>query len=57
MTPDLFDVLRRLTDDALDAEDRFSVLITGTDAVPQTFADLRRIFDLLPDYSRRVGRP
>jgi raffinose/stachyose/melibiose transport system substrate-binding protein len=31
--------------------------ITGTDAVPQTFAELRRIFDLLPEYSRRVGRP
>lgn len=31
--------------------------ITGTEAVPQTFADLRRVFALLPAYSQRVGRP
>lgn len=36
MTPELFDVLRRLTNYALDAEDRFSVLITGTDALLRT---------------------
>lgn len=36
MSPELFDVLRRLTNYALDSEDRFSVLITGTDAVLRT---------------------
>lgn len=36
MPGELFDVLRRLTNYALDAEDRFSVLITGTDAVLRT---------------------
>ena len=36
MSPELFDVLRRLTNYALDAEDRFSVVITGTDAVLRT---------------------
>jgi type II secretory pathway predicted ATPase ExeA len=39
MTPELFDVLRRLTNYALDAEDRFSVLITGTEAVLRTLKD------------------
>lgn len=31
--------------------------VTGSDAVPQTFAELREVFDRLPAYSRRVGRP
>ncbi|GDX81623.1 hypothetical protein LBMAG42_34340 [Deltaproteobacteria bacterium] len=36
MPADHFDVLRRLTNYALDAEDRFSILILGTDAVLRT---------------------
>lgn len=36
MNAELFDVLRRLTNYALDAEDRFSVLITGTDGLLRT---------------------
>lgn len=39
MNPPLFDVLRRLTNYALDSEDRFSILITGTDAVLRTLRD------------------
>ena len=39
LRPELFDVLRRLTSYAMDAEDRFSVLITGTDAVLRTLKD------------------
>lgn len=37
--PGLFDLLRRLTAYALDAEDRFSILITGTDALLRTLRD------------------
>lgn len=37
--PELLDILRRLTAYALDSEDRFSVLITGTDALLRTFKD------------------
>jgi type II secretory pathway predicted ATPase ExeA len=50
MTPDLFDVLRRLTNYALDAEDRFSVLITGTDAVLRTLRD-----PALEPFNTRLG--
>ena len=39
MRPDQFDVLRRLTNYALDAEDRFSILIAGTDSVLRTLKD------------------
>lgn len=39
MRSEIFDVLRRLTNYALDAEDRFSILITGTDAVIRTLKD------------------
>ncbi len=49
-TPDLFDVLRRLTNHALDAEDRFSVLITGTDAVLRTLRD-----PALEPFNTRLG--
>ncbi len=31
--------------------------VTGSEAVPETFDDLRRIFALLPEYSRKVGKP
>ncbi|KAA0248921.1 MAG: hypothetical protein EDX89_24435 [Acidobacteria bacterium] len=37
--PALFDLLRRLTAYALDAEDRFSLLVTGTDALLRTLKD------------------
>ena len=37
--PAFFDLLRRLTAYALDAEDRFSVLVTGTDALLRTLRD------------------
>jgi general secretion pathway protein A len=37
--PELLDTLRRLTSYGLDAEDRFSVLITGTDALLRTLKD------------------
>lgn len=50
MTPELFDVLRRLTNYALDAEDRFSVLITGTDAVLRTLKD-----PALEPFNTRLG--
>ncbi|MBM4369308.1 MAG: AAA family ATPase [Deltaproteobacteria bacterium] len=36
---ELLDVLRRLTAWALDAEDRFSVLVTGTEALTRTLRD------------------
>lgn len=39
MRPEQFDVLRRLTNYALDAEDRFSILIAGTDSVLRTLKD------------------
>lgn len=39
MRSEIFDVLRRLTNYALDTEDRFSILITGTDAVIRTLKD------------------
>lgn len=39
MPADHFDVLRRLTNYALDAEDRFSILIMGTEAVLRTLKD------------------
>lgn len=50
MSPDLFDVLRRLTNYALDAEDRFSVLITGTDALLRTLRD-----PALEPFNTRLG--
>ena len=50
MSPELFDVLRRLTNYALDAEDRFSVLITGTDAVLRTLRD-----PALEPFNTRLG--
>ncbi len=37
--PEILDTLRRLTAYALDADDRFSVLITGTDALLRTLKD------------------
>lgn len=37
--PALLDLLRRLTAYALDAEDRFSVLVTGTEALMRTLKD------------------
>lgn len=37
--PEILDILRRLTAYALDAEDRFSVLVTGTDALLRTMKD------------------
>ena len=37
--PALLDLLRRLTAYALDAEDRFSVLVTGTEALMRTMKD------------------
>ena len=39
MRAESFDALRRLTNYALDAEDRFSVLVTGTEAVLRTLKD------------------
>lgn len=39
MRPELFDVMRRLTNYALDAEDRFSILFAGTDALLRTLKD------------------
>lgn len=50
MSPELFDVLRRLTNYALDAEDRFSVLITGTDAVLRTLKN-----PALEPFNTRLG--
>lgn len=50
MVPELFDVLRRLTNYALDAEDRFSILITGTDAVLRTLRD-----PALEPFNTRLG--
>lgn len=50
MRPELFDVLRRLTNYALDAEDRFSVLITGTDALLRTLKD-----PMLEPFNTRLG--
>lgn len=50
MRPELFDVLRRLTNYALDAEDRFSVLITGTDALLRTLRD-----PALEPFNTRLG--
>jgi general secretion pathway protein A len=50
MRPELFDVVRRLTNYALDAEDRFSVLITGTDAVLRTLRD-----PALEPFNTRLG--
>lgn len=50
MSPELFDVLRRLTNYALDSEDRFSVLITGTDAVLRTLKD-----PALEPFNTRLG--
>lgn len=50
MRPELFDVLRRLTNYAMDAEDRFSVLITGTDAVLRTLKD-----PVLEPFTTRLG--
>lgn len=31
--------------------------VTGSEAVPRTFAELRQVFAQLPAYSQRVGRP
>lgn len=39
MGPEHFDVLRRLTNYALDAEDRFSILVAGTDSLLRTLKD------------------
>jgi type II secretory pathway predicted ATPase ExeA len=39
MRVEIFDALRRLTNYALDAEDRFSILVSGTDAVVRTLKD------------------
>ncbi len=39
MRPELFDVLRLLTNYALDAEDRFSILFAGTNALLWTLKD------------------
>lgn len=50
MNPELFDVLRRLTNYALDTEDRFSILITGTDAVLRTLRD-----PALEPFNTRLG--
>jgi general secretion pathway protein A len=50
MSPELFDVLRRLTNYALDAEDRFSVLITGTEAVLRTLKN-----PALEPFNTRLG--
>lgn len=50
LSPELFDVLRRLTNYALDTEDRFSVLITGTDAVLRTLKD-----PALEPFNTRLG--
>jgi type II secretory pathway predicted ATPase ExeA len=41
MPPDHFDVLRRLTNYEMDREDRFSVLVCGTDALLRTLKDPR----------------
>lgn len=39
MRPDTLDIVRRLTNYAMDAEDRFSVLVCGTDALLRTLKD------------------
>lgn len=39
MRGEILDLLRRLTNYAMDTEDRFSVLVTGTDAVLRTLKD------------------
>lgn len=50
LRPVLFDLLRRLTAYALDAEDRFSVLVTGTEALLRTLRD-----PSLEPFVNRVG--
>lgn len=50
MSADLFDMLRRLTNYAMDAEDRFSILITGTDALLRTLKD-----PALESFNTRLG--
>jgi type II secretory pathway predicted ATPase ExeA len=39
MRPEVLDTIRRLTCHDLDSEDRFSILLSGTDALPSIFAD------------------
>jgi len=50
MRPELLDLLRRLTNYAMDAEDRFSVLLTGTDALLRTLKD-----PALEPFNTRLG--